>query len=38
MNHRLLFTSLALGLLVLALAGWFVQALRTPSRLLVAAR
>jgi cell division septal protein FtsQ len=36
MNTRLLITLLALGLLLLALGGWLVQALRWPSRSLVA--
>jgi hypothetical protein len=36
MNQRLLITSLAIGLLVLALGGWLVQALRWPSRTLAA--
>jgi hypothetical protein len=35
MNTRLLLTLLALGLLLLALGGWLVQALRWPSRSLV---
>jgi hypothetical protein len=37
MKRRLLFTVLALGLLVLALGGWLVQGLRVTPRLLVAA-
>jgi hypothetical protein len=36
MNHRLLLTTLALGLLLLALGGWLVQGLRWPSRAFVA--
>jgi hypothetical protein len=35
MNTRLLLTLLALGLLLLALGGWLVQALRWPQRSLV---
>ena len=34
MKRRLLFTSLALGLLALALGGWLVQGLRGTPRLL----
>ena len=37
MNTRLLLTLLALGLLLLALGGWLVQALRWPARSLVVA-
>jgi hypothetical protein len=33
MNPRLALTFLALGLLLLALGGWLVQALRWPTRL-----
>jgi hypothetical protein len=36
MNHRLLLTTLALGLVLLALGGWLVQGLRWPSRAFVA--
>jgi hypothetical protein len=36
MTGRLLIISVALGLLALALGGWLVQALRWPSRTLVA--
>jgi hypothetical protein len=36
MNSRLLIASLALGLLVLALGGWLVEAIRRPPRALVA--
>jgi len=35
-RQRLLLIALALGLLLLALGGWLVQAVRWPSRLLVA--
>ena len=35
MSGRLLITWLALALLVLAVGGWLVQALRWPSRVLV---
>jgi hypothetical protein len=34
MNQRLLISCLALGLLLLALGGWLVQALRWPTRTL----
>jgi hypothetical protein len=34
MNRRLLITVLALGLLILALGGWLVQAVRRPTRAL----
>jgi len=37
MNQRLFLIALALGLLVLALGGWLVEALRWPSRTLAAA-
>jgi hypothetical protein len=36
MNRQLVIVSLALGLLILALGGWLVQALRWPSRTLAA--
>ena len=36
MKRRMLFTTLALGLLVLAVGGWLVQGLRVAPRLLVA--
>jgi len=32
MSQRLLITSLVLGLVALALAGWLVDAARRPSR------
>jgi hypothetical protein len=32
MSRRLLITTLALGLLLLALGGWVVQAVRWPQR------
>jgi hypothetical protein len=35
MKRRLLITALAFGLLVLALAGWLVQAVRSTPRLRV---
>jgi hypothetical protein len=39
MKRRLLFTSLAFGLIVLAVGGWIVQGLRwTPRALLTAVR
>jgi hypothetical protein len=34
MNRRLLITVFALGLLILALGGWLVQAVRWPTRAL----
>ena len=36
MKLRLLLTTVALGVLVLALSGWLVQGLRSTPRLLVA--
>ena len=36
MNPRLMLMLLAIGLLVLALGGWLVQALRRPTRMLSA--
>jgi hypothetical protein len=36
MKRRLLITTLAFGLLVLAVAGWLVQAVRLTPRLLLA--
>jgi hypothetical protein len=35
MNARLLLTLLALGILLLAVGGWVVQAARRPARILV---
>jgi len=36
MRRRLLFTTLAFGLLVLAVGGWLVQGLRWTPRLIAA--
>ena len=36
MKRRLLFTTLAFGLLVLAVGGWLVQGLRWTPRLIAA--
>ena len=37
MKRRMLFTTLALGLLVLAVAGWVVQGVRWTPRLIATA-